>query len=138
MNHQQKCSASQRAEPLDLGFLDPEHPEAPGRIVRACFSLIICGYSHQEWTGYSFGDNDFAVPIQAERSADEGPLRDPIAGVTGSNVPVWDSLTTRGDPREYFLLALWNRILYVLKKWRNVGQSIQLRIEKHVRLIAKI
>jgi len=138
----QNHSTRQLAEPMDLNFLNSGFGEASGqkryKLVPASFSLIICGFGHHQWTGYGFGYNDLAVPLQAQ-PVEEHPLSDPIAGVigTGTNIPVWDPLTTSPDPREYFLLALCNRSLYTLKKWRNINLYFKSRINKYVRLIAQ-
>lgn len=136
----QNLHARPGADVLDLAFLNSDIRNAQDhksfQIVKACFSLIICGIDHQRWNGYGFGYNDFGVSLEVKKPEEDGPMEDPIPGPiqADQNIPVLGPLTSNLDPREYFLLVLRSRIVLFQRKWKKLSQFLRSEIDNYVRL----
>lgn len=113
-------------ERIDLSFLVKNLPafavkETPV-IEQAQISVVLCGTTERRYTVYSFEDND--VDEDREMGDDEfsedGVQVDQVVkgDIVDANLPLW-------NPREYFMVVLFERVKQVNLEWANVVQIIE-------------
>ncbi|KAL1793160.1 hypothetical protein ACET3X_008142 [Alternaria dauci] len=110
---------------LDLTFLELEDSDgkvAPHSIYQGHMSVVICGWSNFQWTGYAFtkADND---DLDDE---DEDEFR----GHFLTSLYGFDFATPQGsancwDARRYWLRLVAHRCQYVLREWLYLVRTIQ-------------
>lgn len=77
------------------------------------------------WTAYCCVETYFGSEQSIQRYHD-GELDAPTGGARPTHMPVW-------NPRHYYLLVLSRRVRQVTKEWANLVNTIDKRLECHVR-----
>ncbi|CAN9133224.1 unnamed protein product [Alternaria alternata] len=114
---------------LDLAFLelgDSDGKVAPHSIYQGHMSVVICGWSNLQWTGYAFtkADND---------GLDEEDQED-LKGHFLTSLYGFDFGLPRGsancwDARRYWLRLVAHRCQYVLREWLYLVRTIEEGVE---------
>ena len=121
----------------DVSFLRAGTSNFVGRdvILQGHYSIVIHGYSDQNWDAHSFENNDFDdddwddEDSEDENSEDEEFQEDPNAGREGkveANVPIWDA-------REYFLRIFDVRSTQILQPAKHLVRWLERSIDSYVR-----
>jgi hypothetical protein len=124
-------------------FNSPESSVGPDHsywtIHEATTSVVICGASEYEWTGYAFGngiqsDNEIFDDIteyEHEQNDEHMPVTDMFASY-GSICQPLDSTNEEWDPRKYFLRVMKIRTEKVLREWTYLICSLEHGVVKWV------
>jgi hypothetical protein len=121
----------------DLSFLwslSPSGSSPKYEMYQAHISVVICGWSNTQWTGYAFANTGLENKPFQEQEEDE-PIPDLFAAdrdddfVKDANMPTWDA-------RVYWLQIVATRCQLVLKEWRYLVYTIEEGIETWVRKVS--
>lgn len=97
----------------------------------AHFSLVICGSNESRWVAYALDNTELYSDELYDRIFPcEGFHPDPIGSCLNNNeidadCPIW-------NPREYFLLAVANRITRAADEWDALLWDIERKIKEYV------
>lgn len=89
---------------------------------------MIIGTGERRWTAFCFSDTYYDPewePCEDEMS-NQMFTCDPIASYTGAidaNLPIWNA-------REYFLVAICNRMECISEQWRTIGRIVEIGVNK--------
>jgi hypothetical protein len=113
----------------DLSFLTPRASSGSTvqyMIYQAHISVVICGWSNTQWTGYAFTKT--GLQDEAAQEYDEGePNPDLFAAdrdddyVKDADYPTWDA-------RTYWLQIVAIRCQLILKEWTYLVHTIEERV----------
>ncbi|KAF2034765.1 hypothetical protein EK21DRAFT_107892 [Setomelanomma holmii] len=117
-----------------LSFLmdDPSADTATvPKIYQAHISVVICGWTNTQWTGYAFA-NTGLEPESFEEYGEDEPKHDLFAAdrsedyVKDTDPPTWDA-------RKYWLEIVGIRCQLVLREWQYLVNTVEDKVE-HRRL----
>jgi hypothetical protein len=114
---------------LDLAFLelaDSDGKVAPHSIYQGHMSVVICGWSNLQWTGYAFtkADND---DLDEE---DQEELRGHfLTSLYGFDFCLPRESANCWDARRYWLRLVAHRCQYVLREWLYLVRTVEEGVE---------
>lgn len=129
-------AATSRHTSNDLSFLDPVNPSGNSstyKIRQAHISVVLCGWSNTQWTGYAFANTGLDAQPALGHDEDE-PNMDYFAAdrdddhIKDADMPTWDA-------RRYWLQIVAVRCQLILKEWLYLVRTIQERTQQWVTLI---
>jgi len=130
------ASGTQRHPATDLSFLDPSTSsgEVPSYCMyKAHISIVVCGWSDTQWTGYAFANTGLPEEPFVEQD-EEDPKQDLFAAdrdddyVQDADAPNWDA-------RKYWLQIVAIRCELIRKEWTFLVRTIEEKVHKSVRPI---
>ena len=98
---------------------DPEY------LYEAQISVLIVGIDEWFWTAYCCTETHFSSEESIQFYKERG-LDAPTGGAKPTHYPVW-------NPRDYWLLLLSLRLRQTTKEWANVVNTLDKRLQYHVR-----
>jgi hypothetical protein len=117
---------------LDLSFLklaDRDGKTAPHAIYQGHMSVVICGWSDLQWTGYAFtkADND---DLEEE---DEDELKGQfLTCLYGFDFGLSPETASCWEARRYWLRLIAHRCQHVLREWLYLVHTIEEGVESWV------
>jgi hypothetical protein len=116
---------------IDLSFLhlsDTDGTTSRHAISHRHMSVVICGWSNTQWTGYVFTSGD---DEDAEEEVDE--LRGPFLTTEyGFDFSTTQDRAQTWDARRYWLRLVAHRCQHVLSEWRYLVLTIEEGVESWV------
>lgn len=127
-------AAKAHRERLDMSFLvkilQPFFGEETPVLEQAQISVVLCGTSERRYTVYCFEDNDLDEDREMgdDEFSEEGVQVDQVVkgdteNVVDANLPMW-------NPREYFLVILFERVKQINVEWAQIVQIIDTAFNK--------
>ena len=126
---------------VDLAWLDIQSSSGSvttGHVIEeANVSVVVCGWSNTQWTGYAFANTRVEAEEEEEEDTDseeeteDMPQQDFLAAEDGldymldANNPEWDA-------RKYWLRVLSARCQLVWKEWQYLVRTVEDAIEAWV------
>jgi hypothetical protein len=113
----------------DLSFLDPRSSSRNTpryTIHQAHISVVVCGWSDTQWTGYAFSKTGLEDE-EAQEYDEHEPKPDLFAAdrdddyVKDSEIPTWDA-------RTYWLQIVGIRCQLILKEWMYLLHTVEERV----------
>jgi hypothetical protein len=100
-------------------------------LCQAHISIVICGWSNTQWTGYAFA-NTGLDDTRREEADEDDPIVDWFAAdsdddyVRLADASIWDA-------RRYWLLTIAIRCQLILKEWEHLVDTIEDHMRRYVR-----
>ncbi|EUC36893.1 hypothetical protein COCCADRAFT_33883 [Bipolaris zeicola 26-R-13] len=113
----------------DLSFLELANADgqiAPHSIYRGHMTLVICGWSNLQWTGYVFSQADKDNLNTEDMDELKGHFLTSEYGFDFNTPP--QSIKT-WDARRYWLRLVAHRIQYVLREWLYLVRTVEEGVE---------
>ena len=120
---------------MDLPFLSLQSTSGsivPHAVYQAHVSIVICGWSDTQWTGYTFSNTGLGdMPYDEEDVDEDSPRQDYFASENGydtfmnADKPEWDA-------RKYWLRLVSARCKSVLQEWTYLVRTIEDGVETWV------
>lgn len=108
----------------DVSFLNLANATGevfPHLIYRGHISLVICGWSDLQWTGYTFNRNN-NVDLNLEEI---DKVRKCLYSEHGFDFATPSQSAQTRDARRYWLRLIAHRSQYVLRQWQYLVQTIE-------------
>lgn len=125
----------------DLSFLELANADgqiAPHSIYRGHMTLVICGWSNLQWTGYVFSQADKDNLNTEDIDELKGHFLTSEYGFDFNTPP--QSIKT-WDARRYWLRLVAHRIQYVLREWlylvRTVEEGVEAWVSSHFYILIR-
>ena len=113
-------------------------------ILEANISVVVCGWSNTEWTGYAFANTGTKAEEEEEvdeddpeGEAEDRPQQDFLAAEDGCDYVV-DANNPEWDARHYWLRVFAIRCELVWKEWQYLVRTVEDAIEAWVSLILSL
>lgn len=129
-------NGTRRHPATDLSFLDTSISSGEALsycIYKAHISIVLCGWSDTQWTGYAFANT--GLPEEPFVEQDEGEPKQDLFAADRDNDYVQDADAPNWDARKYWLQIVAIRCELIRKEWTFLVRTIEGKVHKLVRLI---
>jgi hypothetical protein len=108
-------------------------------VQEANVSVLVCGWSNTQWTGYAFANTGVEAEEEeeeddSEKQAEDMPQQDFLAAEDGLDY-VFNANNPEWDPRKYWLKVLSVRCQLGWKEWQYLVRTVEDAIEALVSIV---
>lgn len=131
----QTMSPGANGSAADLSFLNLVNIDGqvvPHSIYQGHMSLVVCGWSDLQWTGYAFilDENGEKEVVESDE------LRRHIASQYGFEFTTPSQSAQPWDARRYWLRLVAHRSQHVLREWLYLVRTVEEGVEEWVRIFS--